>query len=72
MSGFEPKDNSGAVFMNEKRESDRHPLLKGSAMVDGRFYNLAVWGKVSKSGVKYWSLSFKKKEEDDWRSGLKA
>ena len=36
MSNYEQKDNSGALFKNDKRETENHPHYKGSIRVDGK------------------------------------
>lgn len=58
----ERKDNSGALFRNDKKETDKHPDYTGSAMIDGSEYFLSAWLNESKHGVKYMSLSFKDKD----------
>jgi hypothetical protein len=30
---FEQKDNTGALFRNDRRETDAHPEFNGSAMI---------------------------------------
>lgn len=59
-------DNSltGAMFINEKKKSDKHPDFQGT-MTDenGKEFWISGWKKVSKSGVKFISLSFRAKEE---------
>lgn len=57
-------NNSGSLFINDRKESDRHPDFKGSAEVDGVEYWVSMWKKVSKDGSrKYFSLSFQPKEK---------
>lgn len=56
------KDNSGAIFKNDKREKGTHPHYNGSAMIDGVEYWVSSWINESKGGKKYMSLSFKEKE----------
>ena len=63
MSNYEQKDNSGAMFVNDKKESDTHPDRKGSAMIDGTDYWVSGWINESKSGTKYMSLKFTAKDE---------
>jgi len=63
MSTYEQKDNSGAIFKNEKRESEKHPNLTGSLLVAGVDYWVSAWTNVSKNGKKYISLSLTPKEE---------
>jgi len=62
--------NRGSLFPNDKRETDRHPNLKGKADVEcphcGRILPLWVsgWTKMMKDGVRKWlSLSFEPREE---------
>lgn len=56
------KDNSGALFKNDKRDSDLHPHAKGSALIDGVEYWISAWTNTSPDGVKYQSLKFKRKD----------
>lgn len=53
--------NRGALFKNERRESDNHPQYTGSINVDGQDYWLSAWLKDGKSG-KFFSLSVKPKD----------
>lgn len=63
MSDYEQKDNSGAMFVNDKKESETHPDRKGSAMIDGKQYWVSGWVNTSKTGNKYMSLKFTAKDE---------
>jgi len=54
--------NRGALFKNDKKETDRHPDYKGNLDVDGVDYWIDAWVKTAESGRKYMSLSIKKKE----------
>lgn len=60
---MEQRDNSGALFKNDKRESESHPMYKGQAMIDGTEYWISSWINESKSGTKYMSLKFNPKEQ---------
>lgn len=55
-------DNSGAIFVNDRKEKDTHPDRSGSAMIDGVEYWVSGWIKNGKSGKPFMSLSFKKKD----------
>lgn len=59
---YEQKDNSGALFVNDKRETDKHPNAKGSAMIGGVEYWVSAWTNTSSKGTKYQSLSFQPKD----------
>ena len=54
--------NRGALFKNDKKESDRHPDYRGSINVGGTEYWLSAWMKTSAKGTRYMSLSVTEKE----------
>ena len=53
----------GALFRNDKKESDSHPDYKGSCEIAGTEYWISAWLKESKAGATFMSLSFKDKAE---------
>jgi uncharacterized protein (DUF736 family) len=55
--------NSGALFKNEDKKSDKHPDYRGQLDVEGEEYWVSAWIKTSKAGKKYMSLSIQAKEE---------
>ena len=59
---FEQRDNSGSVFVNDRKEKDSHPDRTGSAMIDGVQYWVSGWIKSGAKG-QFLSLAFKKKEK---------
>ena len=54
--------NRGAIFRNDKKESEKHPDMTGSLNVGGTEYYVSAWTKVSKKGSKFLSLSVKAKD----------
>ena len=52
------KDNSGALFKEEEKKSEKHPDYKGNCMVNGEVLYIAAWINESQNGKKYMSLSF--------------
>ncbi len=60
---FEHKPNRGSLFKNDRKEKDTHPDYKGSALIDGKHYWLSAWVETSDSGIKYFSMSYKEKDE---------
>jgi len=56
---FEQRDNSGSIFVNDKKEKDSHPDRSGKAMIGGVEYYVSGWLKESAGGKKFLSLAFK-------------
>jgi hypothetical protein len=55
---------TGALFKNNKRENDRHPLYRGSCEINGQKFWISAWLKTSeRTGEKFMSLAFKPAEE---------
>lgn len=52
---------SGALFKNDKKETEKHPDYKGSCEIDGTEYWVSSWLNTSGKGVKYLSLKFSPK-----------
>tara|TARA_Y100000310_G_C20152849_1_gene565579 strand:- start:79 stop:360 length:282 start_codon:yes stop_codon:yes gene_type:complete len=57
------KDNSGALFKEEKK-TEKHPDYKGNCMVGGKVMYIAAWINTSEGGKKYMSLSFTEPSTD--------
>jgi uncharacterized protein (DUF736 family) len=55
---METKNNTGAIFKNDKKTAENQPDYKGKANVNGKDMEVALWLKESKSGTKYFSATF--------------
>lgn len=62
-----PRDMSGAISRNDRKEQDKHPDFKGDCMVNGQEYWLSAWIKEGKGKDgkprKFFSLAFTAKED---------
>lgn len=43
---YETRDNSGRLFKNEDKKSDKHPDYSGDALIDGQAYFMDAWLKT--------------------------
>ena len=55
--------NSGALFRNDKKETENHPDYRGNLNVGGQDFWISAWLKTSKKGQKFMSLSVTPKEQ---------
>ena len=58
--------NSGALFKNDKKESEKHPDYRGSINVGGTDFWISAWLKTSQQGTKFMSLSVSPKEQSNY------
>jgi hypothetical protein len=61
---YEPREMSGSLFKNDKREKDTQPNARGTALINGVLYDISAWTKKTNSGDKWQSLSFKPKQQN--------
>jgi uncharacterized protein (DUF736 family) len=69
MSNYQPKDMTGSLFRNDRKERDTHPDYKGSALINGVDHWLDAWINEDRNGNKYMSLKLKPKEARQSYSG---
>lgn len=62
--GFQQKDNSGALFKNDRKDKDTDRDYNGEATIDGVAYWVSAWINESRNGVKYLGLRFNQKENN--------
>jgi hypothetical protein len=61
---YEAKPNSGSLFKNERKTSDKHPDYTGTWKDEnGKEWQFAAWVKEGKKG-KFFSLSASEKRQD--------
>lgn len=66
---YEQRDNTGSLFRNENRQTDNHPTHTGQSLIvcphcqAKTAYWDSAWVKEAKDGKKYFSLSYKPKDD---------
>lgn len=55
---METKNNTGAIFKNDKKQGNNQPDYRGKVNVNGKEMEIALWLKESSKGMKYFSCSF--------------
>lgn len=59
---MELKNNQGVLFENKKNK-DSWPDFKGELNIDGNTYQIALWKRVSKNGLNYFSAQVETRAE---------
>ena len=60
---YETRPNTGSLFKNKNKETEKHPNMTGKALVDGVWYWVSAWTKQSDNVGGWQSLSFTKMED---------
>lgn len=68
---YDTKDNTGALFKNDKREKDTHAHARGTATIDGVEYFIDAWTNQDRNGNRYQSLKFKRKDKQQGKAAAK-
>ena len=55
--------NSGALFRNDRKETDKHPDYRGEINVGGTDYWISAWLKTSGKGTNFMSLAVTPKDD---------
>ncbi len=55
---MEQKPDSGVLFRNNKKETEKHPDYTGRCLVNGKEMFMSAWINESKNGIKYMALKF--------------
>jgi uncharacterized protein (DUF736 family) len=55
---YEQNNNTGSLFKNERRQNDRQPEYRGTAIINGKEMRISAWVRTSKNGTKFFSLAF--------------
>jgi hypothetical protein len=69
---YQQRDNSGSLFVNDKRVTGMHPNLKGDGTMTCPSCGsnvpcwISAWTKLTKSGAKFLSLSFRPKDQQQF------
>lgn len=58
---MEKYDNSGILFINDKKETEKHPDFKGNATIGGVEFWVSAWKKKGKN-ANFLGLSFQPKD----------
>lgn len=56
---MEQKNNTGAIFKNDKKTAENQPDYRGKMMVDGKEWEISLWVRESAAGNKYMSAAIK-------------
>ena len=58
MSEYTHKDNTGSAFTNNYKQNERHPDYKGSCVVRGETFEVALWERKTAKGDTYYTIKF--------------
>jgi uncharacterized protein (DUF736 family) len=56
---MEQKQNTGAIFKNDKKTAENQPDYRGKINVDGKEWEISLWVKEGQKAGKYFSAAIK-------------
>lgn len=59
MADYEIKDNTGSLFPNDRKKTERHPDHTGKCKIGDVEYYVSAWEKTAKNNKTFLSLAFK-------------
>ena len=59
------KENSGVLFRNNKKETEKHPDYTGKCLVNGKVMFISSWINESANGTKYMALKFQEPKAEN-------
>tara|TARA_R100001530_G_scaffold52171_1_gene38617 strand:- start:501 stop:713 length:213 start_codon:yes stop_codon:yes gene_type:complete len=67
MPGYENKEGTGTLFVNQNKSKDSQPDYTGNCKIDGKVMRIAGWKNQSKKdpSVSLLGLKFEVKEDTD-------
>jgi len=69
---YEQKDNTAALFRNDKGDNDKRPDYRGDGMVNGQLVRLSAWVSTPQNGgAKYLKIKFEEPRQEQ-RAAPKA
>lgn len=57
MNNFIQKNNTGTLFLNERKTETHHPDYTGKAIINGKAMWVSAWIKTAKNGKRFISIS---------------
>lgn len=67
---MEHKENTGVLFRNKYKEKDSQPDYKGTALIDGKLKEVALWINTSKNNVQYFKAQFQDSTKEVEQGGI--
>mgnify|MGYP003139927630 FL=1 len=64
---YEPQDDTITLWVNDKKESEKHPFMTGKGLVKGKEVRAAAWKNTSKSGNSYMSIKLSEPQDNGKR-----
>lgn len=67
---MEHKENTGVLFRNKYKEKDSQPDYKGTALIDGKLKEVALWINTSKNNLQYFKAQFQDSTKEVEQGGI--
>ena len=66
---MEQKENTGVLFKNDFKKTEKQPHYKGSCFIKGEKMEISAWLNESKDGKKYMGLQFSEPYQAEVEAG---